>query len=121
MARLPENGLLERCGRCVWRCPRRPRSSATASRPGSSARCSCRSPTATTTTASRLVRRAAGAQEARSRPTRPIFVPPYVGGRGWLGVYLDVPVDWDEVADIITDAYRQSPQTHRSPGSTTSH
>jgi predicted DNA-binding protein (MmcQ/YjbR family) len=30
-----------------------------------------------------------------------------VGGRGWLGVYLDVPVDWDEVADIITDAYRQ--------------
>jgi predicted DNA-binding protein (MmcQ/YjbR family) len=30
-----------------------------------------------------------------------------VGGRGWLGVYLDVPVDWDEVADVITDAYRQ--------------
>ena len=30
-----------------------------------------------------------------------------MGGRGWLGVYLDVPVDWDEVADIITDAYRQ--------------
>jgi hypothetical protein len=35
------------------------------------------------------------------------FVPPYVGGRGWLGVYLDVPVDWDEVTDVITDAYRQ--------------
>ena len=30
-----------------------------------------------------------------------------MGGRGWLGVYLDVPVDWDEVADVITDAYRQ--------------
>ena len=40
------------------------------------------------------------------RPTH-YFVPPYVGGRGWLGVYLDVPVDWDEVADVITDAYRQ--------------
>jgi hypothetical protein len=49
-----------------------------------------------------------GAQEARvsADPTH-YFVPPYVGGRGWLGVYLDVPVDWDEVADVITDAYRQ--------------
>ena len=24
------------------------------------------------------------------------FVPPYVGGRGWLGVRLDVTVDWDD-------------------------
>ena len=34
------------------------------------------------------------------------FRPPYVGGRGWLGVYLDVAVDWDAVADIVEDAYR---------------
>ena len=35
------------------------------------------------------------------------FVPPYVGGRGWLGVRLDVPdVDWDRVEAIVTDAYR---------------
>lgn len=34
------------------------------------------------------------------------FVPPYVGHRGWLGVYLDVAVDWDAVADIVEDAYR---------------
>jgi len=34
------------------------------------------------------------------------FVPPYVGHRGWLGVWLDVAVDWDEIADIVTDAYR---------------
>ena len=34
------------------------------------------------------------------------FVPPYVGARGWLGVYLDVPVDWDEIGDIVDDAYR---------------
>ena len=34
------------------------------------------------------------------------FMPPYVGHRGWLGVYLDVPVDWDEVADLVEDAYR---------------
>jgi hypothetical protein len=34
------------------------------------------------------------------------FVPPYVGPRGWLGVYLDVSVDWHEVVDIVEDAYR---------------
>ena len=34
------------------------------------------------------------------------FVPPYVGHRGWLGVYLDVPQDWAEIAEIVTDAYR---------------
>jgi hypothetical protein len=34
------------------------------------------------------------------------FIPPYVGHRGWLGVYLDVPVDWDEITDIVEDAYR---------------
>jgi hypothetical protein len=34
------------------------------------------------------------------------FVPPYVGHRGWLGVRLDVPVDWDEIADLVVDAYR---------------
>ena len=49
-----------------------------------------------------------GAQQARvSADPAHYFVPPYVGGRGWLGVYLDVPVDWDEIADVITDAYRQ--------------
>jgi hypothetical protein len=40
-----------------------------------------------------------------SDPER-FFVPPYVGHRGWLGVYLDVPVDWDEIAGIVEDAYR---------------
>jgi hypothetical protein len=38
-------------------------------------------------------------------PTR-FFVPPYVGHRGWLGLRLDVDVDWDEVALIVADAYR---------------
>jgi hypothetical protein len=39
-------------------------------------------------------------------PTR-FYRPPYVGSRGWLGVYLDVPeVDWVEVEAIIRDAYR---------------
>lgn len=35
------------------------------------------------------------------------FRPPYVGVKGWLGVYLDVPdVDWDELREIVRDAYR---------------
>ena len=48
-----------------------------------------------------------GAQGAMvaSEPDR-FFRPPYVGHRGWLGVYLDVPVEWDEIADIVEDAYR---------------
>lgn len=34
------------------------------------------------------------------------FSPPYVGARGWLGVRLDVEVDWSEVEEIVLDAYR---------------
>ena len=34
------------------------------------------------------------------------FRPPYVGGRGWLGVRLDVDLDWDEIAGICQEAYR---------------
>ena len=49
-----------------------------------------------------------GAQQAlvAADPGR-YFRPPYVGGRGWLGVYLDVEVDWAEIAELVTDAYRQ--------------
>lgn len=34
------------------------------------------------------------------------FRPPYVGGRGWVGVRLDGNVDWDEVEDVCRDAWR---------------
>ncbi|MSQ10539.1 MAG: MmcQ/YjbR family DNA-binding protein [Dehalococcoidia bacterium] len=50
-----------------------------------------------------------GAQQALLAidPER-FFAPPYVGGRGWLGVYLDVPgVDWDDVANLVREAYLQ--------------
>lgn len=49
----------------------------------------------------------AGVQEAmvEEDPSR-FFRPPYVGPKGWLGVRLDVDVDWDEVAAIVDDAYR---------------
>jgi hypothetical protein len=40
-----------------------------------------------------------------ARPDR-FFVPPYVGTRGWVGVRLDVDVDWDEIATMVEGAYR---------------
>ncbi len=48
-----------------------------------------------------------GAQEEllASDPDR-YFRPPYVGGRGWVGVRLDGEVDWDEVEDLCREAYR---------------
>ena len=48
-----------------------------------------------------------GVQEemVAAEPER-FFRPPYVGGRGWLGVRLDVDVDWDEIAELCEDAYR---------------
>ena len=48
-----------------------------------------------------------GAQEAlvASEPET-FFRPPYVGHRGWLGVRLDGDIDWDEMAELLTDAYR---------------
>ena len=35
------------------------------------------------------------------------FRPPYVGHRGWLGVRIDTDPDWDEVAEVVRDAYCQ--------------
>lgn len=48
-----------------------------------------------------------GVQDALvgSDPER-FFVPPYVGHHGWLGVRLDVPTDWDEVAELVEESYR---------------
>jgi hypothetical protein len=34
------------------------------------------------------------------------FRPPYVGHRGWLGVRLDAEVDWEEIGELVLDAYR---------------
>jgi Protein of unknown function (DUF419). len=34
------------------------------------------------------------------------FIPKYVGARGWLGLWLDLPkIDWTQVKDVITEAY----------------
>ena len=48
-----------------------------------------------------------GAQDelVETEPER-FFRPPYVGGRGLLGVRLDGKIDWDEIAAVCKDAYR---------------
>ena len=35
------------------------------------------------------------------------FVPPYVGHRGWLGVRLDLGLEWDEIVGIAEHAYAE--------------
>ncbi len=42
-----------------------------------------------------------------SNPDR-FFAPPYVGPKGWIGMYLDGTVDWDLAADLIADSYRMT-------------
>lgn len=33
------------------------------------------------------------------------FRPSYVGAGGWVGIYLDVDQDWDEIAAILAEAF----------------
>ncbi len=41
-----------------------------------------------------------------SDPER-FFVPPYVGHKGWIGIYLDGNhPDWEEMADLVEESYR---------------
>jgi hypothetical protein len=48
-----------------------------------------------------------GVQQTLIASSDRYFRPPYVGHRGWIGRRLDGQVDWDEVAEILEDAYRQ--------------
>jgi hypothetical protein len=36
------------------------------------------------------------------------FVPPYVGVHGWIGISLEVPQDWDFVAELVEQGYRMT-------------
>ena len=40
-----------------------------------------------------------------SDPQR-FFVPPYVGHNGWIGVWLDVDLDWEFIAYLVKESYR---------------
>jgi predicted DNA-binding protein (MmcQ/YjbR family) len=53
------------------------------------------------------VKAAPGVQQALvgSDPER-FFVPPYSGPKGWVGVWLDIDQDWDEIAELIEESYR---------------
>ena len=35
------------------------------------------------------------------------FRPPYVGIKGWIGVRIDGKPDWNVVAGLVTEAYRE--------------
>lgn len=35
------------------------------------------------------------------------FVPPYVGSKGWIGVRIDRKPDWEVVAGLVADAFRE--------------
>ncbi|HET9061214.1 MAG TPA: MmcQ/YjbR family DNA-binding protein [Acidimicrobiales bacterium] len=47
----------------------------------------------------------AQAELVRSEPDR-FFRPPYVGARGWVGVRLDLDLDWQELEAICEEAFR---------------
>ena len=51
---------------------------------------------------------APGVQEelVETEPER-FFRPPYVGHRGWIGVRLDRDLSWDEIGQVVRDAYLQ--------------
>jgi hypothetical protein len=54
-----------------------------------------------------VVRPEPDAREARLQDAR-FFLPPYWGPSGWVGMDLDDPgVEWDEVAELIEESYRQ--------------
>ncbi len=44
--------------------------------------------------------------ELVDREPERFFVPKYVGHRGWIGVRLDVDLDWEEIDAILRDAFR---------------
>ena len=44
------------------------------------------------------------AMMVEAEPER-FFVPPYVGPSGWVGVWLDGVVVWDDLGDLLRDAY----------------
>jgi predicted DNA-binding protein (MmcQ/YjbR family) len=36
------------------------------------------------------------------------FAPPYVAVHGWIGAYLDIDLDWDEIDGLVRDSYRMT-------------
>ena len=36
------------------------------------------------------------------------FKPAYIGPYGWVGITLDDDTDWDEIAELVEESYRQT-------------
>jgi predicted DNA-binding protein (MmcQ/YjbR family) len=36
------------------------------------------------------------------------FRPPYVGPKGWIGIWLEAATDWQELAELIGRSYRMT-------------
>jgi hypothetical protein len=43
----------------------------------------------------------------RAEPNR-YYSPPYVGPKGWVGVWLDKSPDWNALEGLLLDAYRMT-------------
>ncbi len=50
-----------------------------------------------------------GLQEVlvNAEPER-FFVPPYVGQHGWVGMWLDIEIDWEHVSELVEQSYRMT-------------
>lgn len=48
-----------------------------------------------------------GEQEVLLAQGHPFFYPKYVGPKGWIGVVLDDGADFEEIAELVEDSYRQ--------------
>ncbi|MCW5963899.1 MAG: MmcQ/YjbR family DNA-binding protein [Bryobacterales bacterium] len=47
---------------------------------------------------------------------RRFYKSPYIGNSGWVGLFLDGTVDWDEVSTLIRDSFnRVAPKALRLP------
>ncbi|MEP7287907.1 MAG: MmcQ/YjbR family DNA-binding protein [Chloroflexota bacterium] len=50
-----------------------------------------------------------------SEPER-YFVPPYVGHHGWIGIWLDVDLDWGFIGHLVEESYRKTAPKKLSAG-----
>lgn len=51
---------------------------------------------------------APGEHESLLAEGDPFFLPKYVGVKGWIGIRVDDETDWNEVAELVADSYRET-------------
>ena len=44
------------------------------------------------------------------------FRPPYLGHKGWIGIWLDAGMDWSEMEDLVGRSYRMIAPKQRRAG-----